>query len=148
MKTSMLMILFLIFSVGCFGQASAEKSDGQLVSEAVQDYVLGLYLAEPERIQRSVDTTLHKIGYYDYEGEPKYHIPMTYQQLYDLAGKWNKDGSKTNEDSPQTIEIYEVNTKTATAKLTAIWGIDYMHLSKGSDGKWRIMNIMWQSNPK
>jgi len=53
----------------------------------------------------------------------------------------------TDEESPRKIEIYEVHDKTASAKLTAMWGINFMHLYK-ADGKWKIINIMWQSAPK
>ena len=45
------------------------------------------------------------------------------------------------------IEIYDVNTKTASAKLTAEWGVDYFHLSKVND-QWKIVNVIWQSMPK
>lgn len=137
----------LSFNSSIFSQNSEPKSDHDLVQAAVEDYVLALYNVEPERIARSVDTTLHKIGYYDYEGKSYNHVPMTYQQLYDLSAKWNKKGNNANSESPKKIEIYEVNTKTASAKLTAQWGIDFMHLSK-VNGQWKIMNIMWQSDPK
>ncbi len=123
------------------------KTDNELVLAAVEDYVLGLYDVAPDRIARSVDTSLHKIGYYDYKDEAYNHVPMTYQQLYDLAGTWNQKGDQANSESPRLIEIYEVHNKTASAKLTAQWGIDFMHLSK-VDGTWKIMNIMWQSDPK
>ena len=129
------------------GQSEHQDSNKEQVHAAIEDYVLGLYQVAPERIKRSVDTTLHKIGYYDYNGEAYNHVPMTYQQLYDLAGTWNKSGKEANADSPQKIEIYEVHDRTASAKLTAAWGIDFMHLSK-VDGRWKIMNIMWQSPPK
>ncbi len=119
------------------------STDRQLVKSAVNDYVLALYHAEPQRIERSVDTTLRKVGYFEYEGEAQNHVPMTYQQLYDLAGTWNEKGDKIDDNSPKEIEIYDVSSKTASAKLTAVWGIDYMHLSK-VDGRWKIMNIIWQ----
>lgn len=127
------------------GQATTLDHD--MVTTAVEDYVLGLYNVEPQRIERSVDTILHKLGYYDYNNESYSHVKMTYQQLYDLAGKWNIDGSQANDESPRKIEIYEVHDRTASAKLTAVWGIDFMHLSK-VDGVWKITNIMWQSLPK
>ena len=119
------------------------STDRQLVKSAVNDYVLALYHAEPQRIERSVDTTLRKVGYFEYEGEAQNHVPMTYQQLYDLAGTWNEKGDKIDDNSPKEIEIYDVSSKTASAKLTVVWGIDYMHLSK-VDGRWKIMNIIWQ----
>lgn len=143
-----IILIFLVFNPSVnIAQVSSVETDEQLIRAAIEDYVLGLYDVEPERIANSVDTSLHKIGYYDYNGESYHHVPMTYQQLYDLSSKWNEDGSQVNDDSPKSIEIYEIHDKTASAKLTAKWGIDFMHLSK-VDGKWKIMNIMWQSPPK
>ena len=40
----------------------------------------------------------------------------------------------------------DVLDKTATAKLTADWGVDYFHLAR-FDGQWQIVNVMWQSPP-
>jgi hypothetical protein len=143
-----------IFFICCFyltnlhtSFAQEKQTDKELVYAAVEDYVLALYQVEPERIAQSVDTTLRKIGYYEYNGESYNNVPMTYQQLYDLSAKWNINGNQVTEESPRLIEIYEVYDKTATAKLTAKWGIDFMHLCK-VDGRWKIMNIMWQSDPK
>lgn len=34
--------------------------------------------------------------------------------------------------------------KTASAKLTAHWGVDSFHLAK-IDGQWRIVQVLWQS---
>jgi len=141
-------LLFTLFVFWSSTHISAqEQTDAELVHAAVEDYVLGLYDVAPERIARSVDTSLHKIGYYQYKSEDYNHVPMTYQQLYDLAGKWNVKGDQADDNSPQDIEIYEIFSKTATARLSAVWGIDLMHLSK-VDGRWKIMNIMWQSYPQ
>ncbi len=149
MKNTFTLLLFILFAFSLNNSLFAQKqqTDQDLVKAAVEDYVLGLYNVEPERIARSVDTTLHKLGYYDYDGETYNHVLMTYQQLYKLAGQWNKDGSQADQKSLRKIEIYEVNDRTASAKLTAKWGIDFMHLSK-TNGRWRITNIMWQSHPK
>ncbi len=144
--TSMVILLSMMFHQNNL-VAQENKQERLLVIEAIEDYVLGLYNVEPDRIARSVDTNLHKLGYYDYNGETYNHVQMTYQELYDLAGKYNKDGSYANSDSPRKIDIYEVNDRTASAKLTAVWGIDFMHLSK-TNGKWKITNVMWQRQPK
>lgn len=139
----LVLLLLVVFSTNSVAQSG---TDEEMVRASVEDYVLGLYEVAPERIARSVDTSLHKIGYYEYNGEAYNHVPMTYQQLYDLSAKWNKKGDQVTEDTPKEIEIYEVHDKTASAKLTAKWGIDFMHLSK-VDGRWKIMNIMWQTPP-
>lgn len=146
LRTVFIFTCILLINACVYSQELASK-DHELVKAAIEDYVLALYNVEPERIARSVDTTLHKIGYYDHNGKDYNHVPMTYQQLYDLSSKWNKKGNQANSKSPKEIEIYEVHNKTASAKLTAQWGIDFMHLSK-VDGRWKIINIMWQSKPK
>lgn len=149
-------IVKLLFLICCLlslaisdssAQDTNQKTDRELVHEAIEDYVLALYDVEPERIAKSVDPSLRKIGYYDYNGESYNHAPMTYQQLYDLSASWNAKGNQVTKESPRDIEIYEVHDRTASAKLTAKWGIDFMHLSK-VNGKWKIMNIIWQSEPK
>ncbi len=142
--TPFVFILTLLFSVSAFGQ-----DDKAAVKSALEDYVNALYEVKPELIERSVDTTLRKIGYWfdGKSGEYKDNLPMTYQQLHDLAGKWNKDGKQATANSPKKIEVWEVNDKTATGKLTAEWGIDLFHLAK-VNGQWKIMNIIWQSQPK
>ena len=122
-------------------------TDHDLVHDAIEDYVLAFYEVSPDRIARSVDTLLSKIGHFEYEGKTYNNVAMTYQQLYDFSARWNKKGDNVNADSPKQIEIYEVHDKTASAKLTAEWGIDFMHLSKVG-GSWKIMNILWQSNPQ
>jgi hypothetical protein len=119
------------------------------VENAIKDYVEGIYLVDSTRIEKSVDTTLRKVGYWFHPKKKEYldNLPMSYSQLVRLAARWNKDGSRANEQSPKKIEIYDINSKTASAKLTAAWGIDYFHLSN-VNGQWKIMNVIWQSMPK
>lgn len=142
-------ILLLAIFIFLSKPLQSQDNEKALVKTAIEDYVNALYEVDPSKIERSVDTTLRKIGYwYDIESEAyKDNLPMTYRQLYDLAGTWNKKGNRVTKDSPKEIFIYEVNDKTATAKLTAEWGIDLFHLAK-VDGIWKIVNIIWQSHPK
>lgn len=125
------------------------KEDHKLVKAAILDYVDGLYKVDSTRIEKSVDTTLRKIGYWYDKKQEAYrdNLPMTYNQLVRLSARWNKDGKSANENTVKEIVIYDVNTKTASAKLTAAWGVDYFHLSKVND-QWKIMNVIWQSIPE
>jgi hypothetical protein len=45
------------------------------------------------------------------------------------------------------VQVFEVLDRTANAKVTAQWGIDYMQLAKFTDG-WKIVNIVWQTHPR
>jgi len=119
------------------------------VKAAIEDYVFGLYLVEAQRIVNSVDTTLHKTGFWFNKEKKVYvnNLEMSYTQLVDLAGKWNKNGDQTTPESPREITIFDITDKTASGKLVAAWGMDYFHLAK-VDGKWKIRNVLWQSLPE
>ena len=125
------------------------KEDYKLVNTAIQDYVEGLYFVDSTKIDRSVDKKMRKIGYYYSKKTKTYrdNLEMTHTQLSNLAARWNKDGKNVNKNSPKEIEIFDVNSKTASAKLTAQWGIDLFHLAKVNN-QWKIVNVMWQSMPK
>ncbi|WP_445382161.1 nuclear transport factor 2 family protein [Robiginitalea sp. IMCC43444] len=149
MKTLNFLAILLISTASLLAQTNDSQNDKAAVRLAITDYMEALYKVEPYKIERSVHPSLRKIGYWYNQQEDAYrnNLEMTYQQLYDLAGRWNADGTKVNADSPREIKIYEVHDKTATAKLTAEWGIDIFHLAK-VEGQWKIYNIIWQSPPK
>ena len=42
--------------------------------------------------------------------------------------------------------LYDVQDQTASAKLTAWWGTDYLLLAKDK-GRWMILHVLWQSPP-
>ena len=124
----------------------ASKADRAGVRAAILDYVEGVYTVDPKRIERSVHKDLAKVGYSKQDdGTWKTH-PMDYQRLYELAATYNKENRFDPKKQPKKVEIFEVLDKTASAKVTARWGIDYFHLAKHGD-KWVIMNVLWQSEP-
>ena len=139
--------LALLVSVPVVAAAQDGNADREAVRQAVLDYVEGIYNVEPARIERSVSPNLAKMGFYRPPAETTYRPgrSMAFQQLVEIAKNFNKDG-KLPKDAPKDIVIYDVLDQTATAKLTAEWGTDYMHLAK-IDGKWMIVNVLWQSHP-
>jgi len=145
MKKLILVVAALVLlPVAVAAQADAER---EAVRQAVLDYVEGVYQVDASRIERSVHPDLAKRGFFVKKGETVYtpHV-MTFQQLVNLAGNYNKDGH-IPADAPKEIVIFDISDQTASAKLTAVWGIDYIHLAK-YDGKWKFINVLWQSPPK
>ena len=140
--------LFLALLLTAIPAAAQDaNADREAVRQAVLDYVEGIYNVEPARIERSVSPNLAKMGFYRPHTDTAYRPgrPMTFQQLVEIAKNFNKDG-QLRKDAPKDIVIYDVLDQTATVKLTADWGTDYMHLAK-VDGKWMIVNVLWQSHP-
>jgi len=145
-RSFLVALAFLLIAIPVAAQQEA-NADREAVRQAVLDYVEGIYNVEPQRIERSVSPNLAKMGFYRPPAETAYRPAraMAYQQLVEIARTYNKEG-KLRKDAPKTIEIYDVLDQTATVKLTAEWGIDFMHLAK-MDGKWMIVNVLWQSHP-
>jgi hypothetical protein len=122
-------------------------ADRESVRQAALDYVEGIYEVAPQRIERSVHPDLVKRGFYIKKGETVYSSsPMNFAELVSLAKTYNKSG-KLPKTAAKEIVVLDVSDQTASVKLTAVWGVDYMHLAK-YDGKWMIVNILWQSPPK
>jgi hypothetical protein len=143
--------LFLILGTAAIAMTlviQAKSNDEKdAVRQAALDYIEALYQVDSSRIERSVHPDLSKRGFYRENNSSAYKSgTMTYQQLYDLAGRWNKNG-QVKKDAPKEVVVLDVLDQTASVKVVAQWGIDYMHLAK-YDGKWKIINVLWQSHPK
>ena len=123
---------------------SETNKDVEAIKQAVLDYVEGAYTVDPARIERSVHPKLAKLGFIQEETEYAEH-PMTFEELVEIVKTFNQDGH-VPQDAPKSITIYEVLDQTASAKLEAWWGIDYIHLAK-FDEKWKIINVLWQTYP-
>jgi len=142
-------LILLVAAVVLLPAAASAQGDADRegVRAAVLDYVEGIYEVDASRIERSVHPELAKRGFFVEKGEAAYspHV-MTFQQLVDLAKSYNKDGH-VKKDAPKEVVIFDVSDQTASAKLTAVWGIDYIHLAK-YEGKWKFVNVLWQTPPK
>ena len=128
---------------------SEQLKERELVKAAVLDYVEGVYEADTTRIYRSVHPTLVKRGTWYDEKNNKYSSfqEMNFEQLINLTKTWNKDGKRADAESPREVNVYDVQDKTASAKVIAAWGTDYFHLAK-IDGTWYIMNVLWQTSSR
>lgn len=146
MKTFTLIALLTALPLSGTGgpDRAVERQD---VAQAVYDYVDALYLVDPSRIERSVHSDLAKRGYWRPGSDQPYEeLHMSFDELRDLAGRWNRDGRVDPKKAPREVLVLDVLDQTATAKLTAAWGVDYLHLAK-YDGTWKIVNVLWQSHP-
>ena len=127
-------------------QTGPKSPDRAAVEAAALDYLEGIYTADSSRIERSVHSQLTKRGFWRDSATAPWgpQLTMTYEQLVALTKKWNAD--KKQDISIKRVDVYEVLDQTASAKITAQWGIDYLHLAK-YDGRWKIINIVWQAHP-
>ena len=143
----MITLVFALALASPMMSFAQSDQDREAVRQAALDYVEGVYEVDATRIERSVHPDLVKRGFYIKKGETAYSFsPMTFAELVNLAKTYNKTG-RVPKDAPKEVSVLDVLDQTASVKVVAVWGVDYMHLAK-YDGKWMIVNILWQSPPK
>jgi hypothetical protein len=72
---------------------------------------------------------------------------MAWSEFHAYANRVKARRSFAPATAPKDIQLFEVLDQTASAKLTAFWGIDYLLLAK-YDGRWMISHVLWQTPPK
>ena len=126
---------------------SFAQEEKKLVEDAVLDYVDGFYFGDTARLIRSISPQVIKYGYYRkkdataYEGEP-----MSYREMLDYAISVKKRNNPNADKLAKKVEVLDFLDQTASAKLHAWWGTDYILLAK-LNGKWMITHVLWQSPP-
>jgi hypothetical protein len=148
MSRTFLIIFGLLITTGTFAQKKV-SSDADGIRQACFNYIDAFYKTDTTLAYQSVHPTLQKRGFLFNNKTNTYseQLEMPFLALISLAKIWNKEGNRTNEKSPRKVKILEIADKIATAKVTAVWGFDYMQLAK-LNGQWMIINVLWQSTPK
>jgi hypothetical protein len=136
------------FAVPARAQQATGVRDTAGVRRAALDYLEGFYEGDSAKIVRSVRPDVRKAGYYTSQGSTAYAAEeMPFAEFLSYVKNFRARGRTTPATAPRQVIVGEVNDQTATAKVIAWWGIDYLHLAK-YDGKWMIVNVLWQSPPK
>ena len=145
MKTFIFLLCAIAFSNVGHAQSA---NDEQAVKDAVLDYVEGFYEGDTLKIKRSILPEVNKYGYYQPKDSRQYAgEPMSFKEMIKYAANVKAKKRPAPKTAPKEIKIFEVLDQTASAKLTAWWGTDYLLLGK-YNGKWMIVQVLWQSVPK
>lgn len=144
---SIIVILVLAISANSFSQE--KELAVKKVTEAASNYINTFYKADTTLAYKSVHPKLRKVGWWFNNKKDQYSnaSEMSFDRLISLAKRWNVKGDRANEKSIHEVEILDVCDKIAVAKVTAVWGIDYLNMVNTREG-WKIINIVWQSKPK
>ena len=131
-------------------QAYAQMSeDEEGVRRAVLNYVEGFYEGDSTKIAKGVYPEVNKRGFYvpgnSETGDYKMS-PMSFDEMFDYVRNVRLHENFAPDTAPKEIEIYDILDQTASLKLTAFWGSDFMLLAK-RDGEWKIWQVLWQTPP-
>jgi hypothetical protein len=128
--------------------AAQQPNDREQVRAAVLDYVEGFYQGDSTRLVRSVSPEVRKNGYWRANPDSAFRASaMPYPAFMRFAAGGRAGRNLPPANAPKEIEIFDVQDQTASAKLTAWWGTDYLLLGR-ENGRWMITHVLWQSPPR
>lgn len=135
-------------TVGTIDAAAQVAADRDGVRRAVLDYVEGFYEGDTAKLVRSVHPEVQKYGFWIPRDSTRYSgEPMPWPEFLAFARRVRERGTPAPADAPKEILVYDVQDQTASAKLTAWWGTDYLLLAKHND-RWMVRMVLWQSPPR
>ena len=128
--------------------SASGMTDSVAVRRAVLDYVEGFYEGDSTKFVRSVRPEVYKYGFWrqrdstSFQGEQ-----MKFAEFNEYANKVKASGRKAPPTTRKDVTLFDVQDHTASAKLNAAWGTDYLLLGKFG-GTWMVTSVLWQSPPK
>jgi hypothetical protein len=111
------------------------------VTRTVEDYFLGWYDADSERMRRALHPDLAKRSHLA-QGD---HPPVLRAVTAHLMIGWTAEGEGRETDPDKRrlrIVVDEVHDTIATARVESAVYREYVHLARTPDG-WRIVNTLW-----
>jgi hypothetical protein len=117
--------------------------DREDVEAVAYGYIDCIYQVAPERVAQITHVELAKRGFYwDRDGKMT-EAKMDFAGLEKVARVFNGERKRDIEKLPRKVEVLDVQDQTASVKVYAAWGTDYMLLAK-YDGNWKIVHVLWQ----
>ncbi|HYD52293.1 MAG TPA: nuclear transport factor 2 family protein [Gemmatimonadaceae bacterium] len=151
MRPSLTRLAIVLLALAAADTASAQQQqsadpDREAVRRAVLDYMEGFYEGDSTKLVRSVRPEVYKYGFSRQPDSTYRGMQMQWPQFHAFANRVKASGRTAPATAPREIVLFEVSDQTASAKLTAWWGIDYLLLARYG-GRWMITHVLWQSPP-
>ncbi|MES2893624.1 MAG: nuclear transport factor 2 family protein [Bacteroidota bacterium] len=142
MKQTSILLIMIASSFCC-----AAQDEKHLVESAVMDYVDAFYFGDSVKLMRSISLDVIKHGYSRRRDATTYVLDtMSFREMLDYVAAVKKRNNPEAAKLQKKVEVFDQLSKTASAKVTAWWGTDYILLAKPAD-KWMITHVLWQSPP-
>ena len=116
-------------------------ADDAAIRSTIDDYYLGWFDADGERMARALHPELAKRGWIRIGTAEPIVDADTFETMVELAGAGR--GRRTEPKARAfTVDVTEVFGDIATAVVHAVPYVDYLHLVRTPSG-WRILNALW-----
>jgi len=122
-------------------------SEVQAVKTAAFTYIEAFYEGDTAKVRQCILPSVNKLGYYKAREAKNYiPMPMSFNEMMDYATNVRRSNRQIPTNVPRDVVVLDVQDQTASAKISAWWGTDYLLLGK-YNGQWKIVHVLWQSKP-
>ena len=137
------LLAFALLASATALSAQTPQPERDNVRRVALDYLEGFYEGDTVKIVRAFRPDMYKYGFFK-DSTGKYAgSQMTFDAAIAYAKRVKANNPPVNPSWPKQVDIYEVQDQTASAKVTAWWGTDYLLLAK-YNGRWQITHVLWQ----
>jgi hypothetical protein len=139
----MILLLMLLAPSAVWAQTAADSS---AIRATALDYVDGWYTADAERMERALHPELAKrIIRTNAQGKSS----LDQMGAMRLVQYTRGGGGKNTPPAEQirNVAILDIYQNVASVRAEMSGWIDYMHLGKW-DGRWVIVNVLWERKPE
>lgn len=145
MKYTIVFAIAVVFLIASPLHAQSQK-DSLAIKQAALDYIESQHTVNPAQFERSAHPRMVKRTFWNHKKAGKEYLRETFRDaMILLAGTYNKNGDQFPKNPKKEVVILDIYDKIASVKLIADDWIDYMHIVK-LNGKWQIVNVLWQFN--
>ncbi len=140
----MFKLLFPILMAGIFVSSSVTADDREAIKKVVLDYIESQHAPNADRMDQALHGEMKKRTFWNSPEKGEFLLESSRDTMLDVARTYNERGDRFPAKPRKDIEIFDIDGRTASVKLTTDEWIDYMHLMKLESGEWKIVNVLWQ----
>ncbi|WP_299119233.1 nuclear transport factor 2 family protein [uncultured Tenacibaculum sp.] len=145
MKKNIFILSSILYLIN-FSLCGQTKKDSIEIKKVALDYIESQHNAKPRQFERAAHPRMVKRTFWTDKKTGKEYLKETFTDaMILLAETYNKDGTKFPKEPKKKVIILDIFNKVASVKLIANDWVDYMHIIK-LNGKWQLVNVLWQFN--
>jgi peroxiredoxin len=146
MKKMLALLAIVLLQIGSiYAQGDSNPQDMAAIKQTALDYAEGWYSGDAGRMERAIHYDLNKAfpRYIAKTGRTALSY-TTYSQLIEYTKA--KLGVVADTGWHLDVKVIDVNDNVANAKVTSARFNDYLQMIN-MDGKWKIVNVLWNGGP-
>ena len=147
MKRTLTFVICIMFLAIVSNANAQSTSEAPAIKQTALDYIEGWYEGNAERMERALHPELAKrIVQTNPQNNRSRLDQMSAMSL--VLGTRRGGGKETPKERQQKdVTVLDVYENAASVKIVASDWIDYLHMAK-FNGRWVIVNVLWELKPK